>query len=174
MQWLIAHLVFLSTCASLLRVASIKHRSMTSWMTANLLFTQKLNLFWRTCISLSFGIVKKFLCSVFRPSATVSRIGLMESRLCRCRGGPPSQLADPPGWLPPPRDGWLGRSAFALTKRTCYSRCSSVRLLRGLSLPKMKVSMLYPACHNVFCMICWSIFCDHHTKEKAFFPPLLP
>ena len=32
--------------------------------------------------------------TVFRPSATVSRIGLMESRLhhCHCRGGPP-----PPG-----------------------------------------------------------------------------
>ena len=32
----------------------------------------------------------------------------------------PPWLADPP-WLatPPPRDGWLGRSAFALTKRTC-------------------------------------------------------
>ena len=27
----------------------------------------------------------------------------------------------PPGWLtPPPRDGWLGRSAFVLTKRTCW------------------------------------------------------
>ncbi len=29
----------------------------------------------------------------------------------------------PPPWLatPPPRDGWLGRSASALTKRTCCS-----------------------------------------------------
>ena len=36
---------------------------------------------------------------VFRPSATVSRIGLIESHLRRCRGGPP------PPWLadsPPP------------------------------------------------------------------------
>ena len=36
--------------------------------------------------------------------------GLMESRLrCRCRGGPP-----------PLHDGWLGGSAFTLTKRTCF------------------------------------------------------
>ena len=54
----------------------------------------------------------------------------MESCLCWC-GGPPSWLTPPPwllaGWLtpplagypPPPRDGWLGRSAFTLTKRTC-------------------------------------------------------
>ena len=49
--------------------------------------------------------------ALFRLSATVSRIGLMESR--HCRGGP---LAG----YPPPRDGWLGRSAFALTKRTCF------------------------------------------------------
>ncbi len=48
---------------------------------------------------------------VFRPSATVSRIGLMARRT------PPPLLADPP----PPRDGWLVRSAFALTKRTCLS-----------------------------------------------------
>ena len=35
----------------------------------------------------------------FRPSATVSRIGLMESCTChRCCGGPP-----PPHWLTPPR-----------------------------------------------------------------------
>ncbi len=39
---------------------------------------------------------------VFRPSATVSQIGLMESHLCHCRGGPP-----PPhplaGYPPPPK-----------------------------------------------------------------------
>ncbi len=54
---------------------------------------------------------------LFRPSATVSRIGLMESCTCRCRwcGGPPPLAS----W-PPSRDGWLGRSAFALTKRTCF------------------------------------------------------
>ena len=48
----------------------------------------------------------------------------MESRLrcCHCRGGPPPWLADPPSpWLGTPlRDGSLGRSAFALTKRTCF------------------------------------------------------
>ncbi len=55
--------------------------------------------------------------SLFRPSATVSRMGLMVSRLCHCCGGPPPP---PPGWLTPPRDGWLGRSASALTKRTCF------------------------------------------------------
>ena len=40
---------------------------------------------------------------------------------------PTPYLADPPSWLappwladPPPCDGWLGRSAFALTKRTCF------------------------------------------------------
>ncbi len=41
---------------------------------------------------------------VFRPSATVSRIDLMESRLRHCRGGPIPLLPDPPGWLMPP--GW--------------------------------------------------------------------
>ena len=44
--------------------------------------------------------------AIFRPSATVSRIGLMESHTCHCHwcgGPPPPQLADPPpGWLPPP------------------------------------------------------------------------
>ena len=68
------------------------------------------------------------LCNVtiFRPSATVSRIGLMESRLrrrCRCHGcGPPhTPLAGCPPSLAsyPPCDGWLGRSASVLTKRTC-------------------------------------------------------
>ncbi len=40
---------------------------------------------------------------IFRPSATVSRIGLRESCLHCCHGGPPPPwLADPPGWLPPP------------------------------------------------------------------------
>ena len=69
--------------------------------------------------------------TLFRPSATVSRIDLMESRLhrrCRCRGGPPPWLTPPSGWLtplagrpppwladPPLRVGWLGRSAFTLT-----------------------------------------------------------
>ena len=66
---------------------------------------------------------------------------------CHCHGGPPPTswpphkgaalwshvcviMEDPPsGWLTPPplpgmawdRDGWLGRSAFSLTKRTCFS-----------------------------------------------------
>ncbi len=63
----------------------------------------------------SFFVLFFFFC-LFRPNATVSRIGLMESRLCRCHGGPP-----PPPWLtPPPCDGWLGRSASTLTKRTCF------------------------------------------------------
>ncbi len=58
---------------------------------------------------------------VFRPSATVSRMGLMESCTCHCRGGPPpTPWLTPLPWLAnPPRDGWLGRSAFALTKRIC-------------------------------------------------------
>ncbi len=47
---------------------------------------------------------------------------LMESCLSCCHGGPP-WLADPPTPPPPPplRDGWLGRSASTLTKRTCSS-----------------------------------------------------
>ncbi len=70
--------------------------------------------------------------AVFRPSATVSRIGLMESRMCRCHwhGGPPPLLAtpspkvahddagclmesclswcgDPPPWLADTPPGWL-------------------------------------------------------------------
>ncbi len=49
----------------------------------------------------------------------------MESRTCHChcRGGPP--LA---GY--PPCDGWLGRSAFALTKRTCL--CHSLFICPSL------------------------------------------
>ncbi len=56
---------------------------------------------------------------VFRPSATVSRNGLMESRVHRRRrrGGPPPPARPPPGWTPPLRDGWLRRSASTLTKR---------------------------------------------------------
>ncbi len=44
----------------------------------------------------------------FRPSATVSRIGLMEScSCCGCHGGPPPP---PPGWHPPHvMDGWGAR-----------------------------------------------------------------
>ena len=53
-----------------------------------------------------------------------ARFGLMESRLCRrcrchwCAGPPP-----PPGWLTPlpgMTTWWMGRWAFALTKRTCF------------------------------------------------------
>ena len=47
----------------------------------------------------------------------------MESRLRRCRWcrGPHPLAGWLAGWLtPPPRDGWLGRSAFALTKRTWF------------------------------------------------------
>ena len=37
-------------------------------------------------------------------------------------------MEDPP---PPPRDGWLGRLAFALTKRTCFKfSVMSVRSVR--------------------------------------------
>ena len=55
---------------------------------------------------------------VFSPSANVSQIGLMESCTC-CRGGPPPP---PLAWWQ--RDGWLGRSAFTLIKRTCSISCS--------------------------------------------------
>ncbi len=61
----------------------------------------------------------------FRPSATVSRIGLMESRVHhhRCHGGPP------PGWLTPPTTtppdgvaGWGGRPRRWLSVRgACWS-----------------------------------------------------
>ncbi len=57
--------------------------------------------------------------AVVRPSATVSRIGLMESCTCRhCRGGPPPPpltpphrlpshwLTDPPAWHDNVMDGW--------------------------------------------------------------------
>ena len=37
--------------------------------------------------------------SVFRPSATVSRIGLMESHLHRCHGGPPLAGYPPTWWM---------------------------------------------------------------------------
>ncbi len=46
---------------------------------------------------------------LFRPSATVSRIGLMESRLCRhCRGGPPHHHHRPPQHGGPPPQPGLG------------------------------------------------------------------
>ncbi len=72
---------------------------------------------------------------LFRLCATVSRIGLLESRLrrrCRWCGGPP-----PPDWLPPSRDGWLGRSAFALTKRTCLSNKAFVNKNKKTSRPTL-------------------------------------
>ena len=81
--------------------------------------------------------------SLFRPSAAVSRDGIMESCTC-CRGcccgeppphhrtphphywdplPPPPPHSTPHHWLTPPPclawHGWLGRSAFTLTKRTC-------------------------------------------------------
>ncbi len=73
------------------------------------------------------GVSSRF---VFRPSSTVSRIGLMESRLRRrCRG------CAPPPWLatPSPRDGRLGRSAvweFSTrhTIPTKHSTLSATRL----------------------------------------------
>ena len=84
---------------------------------------------WRDCDSL----LQQQQCSsqdhcVFRPSATASRTGLMESCTCHhcpchCHGGPPPPPPPPP--TPPPpclaweRDGLLGRSAFTLTNCTC-------------------------------------------------------
>ncbi len=87
-----------------------------------------------TCISSKFLLSELCSMSLFRPSATVSRIGLMVSRLCRrwhCRGGPPpppkvacndaGSLMEsclswhggtpPPGWLTPPyvMDGYGAR-----------------------------------------------------------------
>ncbi len=61
--------------------------------------------------------------AVFRPSATVSRIGLMESCMCRCHGGPP-QLADPPphvmyGWGARPLR-WL---SLLVVARVFCSKC---------------------------------------------------
>ncbi len=59
----------------------------------------------------------------FRPSATASRFGLMEScTCCHCCGGPPPPtLADSlPVWHDNVMDGW-GYSAFMLTKRTYLS-----------------------------------------------------
>ena len=44
----------------------------------------------------------------------------MESHLHRCHGGHPPWLA-----TPPPHDGWFGRSAFALIKRTCFLVCET-------------------------------------------------
>ncbi len=110
----------------------------------------------------------------FRPSVTVSRIGLTESCRCRpcrsptswppppklsamkqcslmelclcrhCCGGPPYR-ADPlphrtdlPAWWQP--DGWLGRSAFALTKRTCHSWTFLTRLFCLTARNLMKLS----------------------------------
>ncbi len=57
----------------------------------------------------------------------------MESRL-RHGGSPPPQ-ADPfSSWLAdPPRDGWLGRSASTLTKRTCFSSTRIKNVLNFLS-----------------------------------------
>ncbi len=59
---------------------------------------------------------------IFRPSATVSQIGLVESRLRRCHGGPrpPTyhipHTTTPPAWHENVMDGWaLGLYA----KRTC-------------------------------------------------------
>ncbi len=91
-----------------------------SWMEFSIFGSQVRARQQSHCVDLRWSMLwwdETIFAEFFRPSTTVSRIGLMESRLRRpCRGGPP-----PPGWLPPPpSDGWLGRSAFVLTKRTCY------------------------------------------------------
>ncbi len=95
---------------------------------------------------------------------------------------PPPWLADPPGWLAdsPPRDGWLGRSAFALTKRTCfcagkkgektfanhYVACKTMYVV-PLQLAKQASSIQPPCSHFVF---------HFSTPESSFrhfifFPP---
>ena len=66
-------------------------------------------------LSRSVKIFIESLCCgiVFRPSATVSRIGLMESRLrrrCRwCGGPPPHHHGPPPTWYENVMDGWGAR-----------------------------------------------------------------
>ncbi len=62
------------------------------------------DIFWEPFHSSCFAIC--------RPSATISRIGLIESRLRCCHGGPPLAGWPPlPGWTPPPHvmDGWGAR-----------------------------------------------------------------
>ncbi len=84
-----------------------------SQMSAQSLFHLALNYFVQAFGFIhSWGTSAGFLCGhemplFFRPSATISRNGLMESRV-RCRrrcGGPPPGYLTPPPWLadPPPR-----------------------------------------------------------------------
>ena len=105
----------------------------------------------------------------------------MESRLCVfVVEDPPPPLADPPGWLPPQsctgrcgqpygvmsvlvwrdphpgwlpplRDGWLGRSAFALTKRTCSTESSCCRHRRCCHCFLCKTDMRRPFCEKFDC-----------------------
>ncbi len=109
-KWLHLHCGF---CRQLVLYSA----SVYLWLEEKVAFT------WTYCSESDFKILH-FLCQSFRPSATVSRIGLM--KLCTFRhGGPPHRLTPLPlaGWPPCLAwecDGWLGRSAFTLTKRTCY------------------------------------------------------
>ncbi len=56
---------------------------------------------------LCLGVIRTKSLRVFRPSATVSRIGLMESCTCHVRGGPHPLSPPPPPPLPGMRTWWM-------------------------------------------------------------------
>ena len=84
---------------------------------------------------------------------------LMELCLCHCRGGAPPLLA---GWPPLAWecDGWLGRLAFTLTKRTCFE----------LSMKVMKRSV--EASRKKDCIWSWDWLAFHWTSVNTSFSEL--
>ena len=92
----------------------------------------------------------------------------MKSRLrhhCRwCGGHPP-----PPGWLTPSplRDGWLGRSAFALTKRTCsflsFASCKCLwqNLTKGRTFPQIFQCLRWQSVQMSLEQACFELQQDH-------------
>ncbi len=75
----------------------------------------------------------------------------------------------PPGWLPhPPHDRWLGRSASALTKRTCFSPRSWKRASSSCHGPvPLVLRGFLPlwAFLNCFCIL--EVTWRYHWKTKS-------
>ena len=107
---------------------------------------------------------------IFRPSATASRIGLIESRTCR-RGGPPTPwLGDPP-WLATTwwMVGALGLYAdwaylfvvlFLYTKKCTKHECNCVC---ATSRQKLHVCLFDKKCITEICL---SILCFVSAAQK--------
>ncbi len=89
--------------------------SLRGWIRAR---SRSMNVQKKECESICCG--SKFWISLFRPSATVSRIGLMESRVRRRPSLSWRTPHPPPGWLPPPK---VARDDAGCLMESCLSCC---------------------------------------------------